>query len=316
MTHDELLPTGENIPVLAIDGLDLRVRATPKNAPDPPLRLTDIPHTFLAQAPVLNPRQIREIHRSLAENDPSRIRLFQAVHAHNRAMLHQYPRIGVYLDGRSIVGNKKKYTITRDGSWGDAVEASIAIEATLQAGKDVTVLSSQPSVFGRAERHTPDRVSHIQIPDDVFPFQFYPFSLPGNPSLLNFLFQHQGQDMAYIAPLNARLPVIFRVEEGGGVLDERTLRAVNTLKEAVHGTRTDPFSGIHMREWENLCHQSQALQVMIDLLGIDTRRWEKFPRPYLNPPAAARQLAREYAGYFSPDAINTVFHIGVANNMK
>ncbi len=310
----------------------LAVETLPKDHPYPRCRRipsalipTDSsPYTYHANPHILARPDIAEIYNILTDDDPVRLGILEQVASSNKALFPKVSTIGVYLDGRSIKEKdktykkqtgKSEYEITRDGFWGDATEAARIIPILLAEGKRVVIFSSQPTFFSKAKD---DAMTYVQIPDSIIPFQFYPYYAPTHRELVELFHQHRTPGMAMLAPLNSRFPVLFTTQERDGLVDlsQETHLTAQLLREAAFGNREIPFSGITMSDWKQICHQSQALQVMVELLGIDTSHWQEFPQSSIHPPATARILANEYTKNFAPDAVNALFHIGTATNYR
>ena len=278
------------------------------NGPFNTLESTPIPDTFCVNPPVLTPEQVQSVFEHLSEGQPDRLVALREVQAANKDILDKSQRvIGVILDARGVDKQQKPPKVAPDGWAGDTINASMLLNVLQDAHKDVQVISNQPDLFvGNA-------ANGIQLPqgDAVWPFGYIPKYAEKRPGFIEFLYQHQGPESVFVAPINANLPWFFRLEERDGRIGftKESLETFLKLQFATTGVRDGNFIGIQQGVWAKLCHHTQAYQVLAELLGVSTKDWTQFPPPSIHPSSAALAAGRQQAAGLSP-TLNLILHIG------
>lgn len=290
------------------------VATTGYRRPDPLIPLA-IPHAYEVRPKVLCSEELDAVYKALTHGNPERLAALKEIQQANRRVLETSSNfIGIFLDGRGTKQvTKQEYIQTPDGWWGDAMQASSVIHSLKAAGLSVQTISTQPELFGQNPLQ-----EGIQLPEKVWTMQFYPFGRPDHPQLMEFLFSRQQEQTAFLAPINARLPLFFRLAQTNGIVDfdVSSKELFAKLAYAITGNAKaveKGFSGIDQKTWNALCHHTQAYQVMTDLLGIDTTQWTQFPVAHIAPPIEAKVLAQQVAAQFSPE-MNLFIHPGTNIN--
>lgn len=272
------------------------------------LEPTPIPDTFRVSPPVLTPEQVQIVFEHLTAGQPDRRAALQEVQAANKAILDKSRRvIGVILDGRGIDTQHKPRRVAPDGWVGDTINASMLLNVLQGEHKDIQVISNQPELFvGNAS-------NGIQLPegDVTWPFGYIPKYAEKRPGFIEFLYRHQTPDSVFVAPINANFPWFFRLEERDGRVGftKESLDTFLKLQYATTGTKDGNFIGIQQSTWMEMCHHTQAYQMLTELLGISTKDWTQFPPPSIHPSSAAIAAGRQQAQGIS-QTLNLIMHTG------